>query len=1438
LIEEPDGTRTTLEGDEMVEAIISRNIEHFSQAEGTPFTTEPLRSLLGQNATTPFAQQLLECNANINDLDISAASKAILRKLNSTTPLRKIAETVTVGEIIDGYKKWSEATTTSPSGLHLGHSKAMLKLQNTQEREAKESDSIPLYKRFFLLKTTIINSCIQLNYVCQRWKKVVVVLIEKIPGTPLINKFRVIHIMENDYNMLYGIILGRNMLWNAEDNNYLNDGQGGSRPGRRAQEQVLIKHCAYSIFRMSQSNGATFDNDAKSCFDRIVMTMASLCVQKLGATEKTCNLLLDTLNQIKYHIKTSNGISEESYESSWERSMHGPGQGGRASPAIWVAVSSLLMQCMEDKAIGATLRSPYSTELKKLWITGFVDDITHWVMKHEPSTEEDICRELQEAAQWWEQLLHSSGGKLELSKCFFYIFFWKFNDEGEPYLKNANEFCEQINIIDSESGRQIHIPQRDCAKEHKTLGIMESPDGKNDAEFKRLAKLSNTHGQRVATGQLSRLEAKIYYNTTFIPSMSYGFAAGTMSKGQCDKIHGQTISAFLSAMGFNRSSPREVVFGPPAIGGYGLQHLYDKQGTEKVSMILRLLRTKRSSAKILSLQLQWAQLLSGKSVSILEDTSTDIPQLHNERWITSLREFLKASEISIHIEELRQNKLQCVGDKYLMDTIESNWTQKDIIKINRCRIYLKATTLSDVCDPSGVKISTEASECSPEAIIETTDMWPNQPRPGPAHILIWKKFLKSFCDVDSFKLEEPLGMWTTQSIRCPIGINHFTSKSSELIRRKDRIWTSQKTISKRRYCTTTGEEININIQDITTKIPASIRTGRDTQVTWRQRLEVTRIHSPIKDWEDHVSKLPTWKRELLFHCSVVGSGTEIREELEREPHSISICHTGSASTTATSGVFGWVVSSGFKVLAYGRGGVPGSPITTYRSQSFGKLAALVFINEIKSYYKIKLIAAVTCYCDNKMVHTNTNPKYHYQDLKHSLAPSFDVLREIYIQQQHLRTSIYNILLSMGKNPVESASSHDHKTLLELTEQISEAAKNSDKMRVGSGNQYLLPNGGAHLIINGKHIWSDEILSLRWRRAEFELQHYYMKKFNMDVQMLHSINWAGLKLARNSLPPNILHFSLKYSIDWLPTGTLMEKCGQLVTECALCGCRESGQHLLRCIGREKQITTLLQKFETFLGELKTEEKITKYMVNALTNWISMSNHHQVLTPDEIEESEISEAVWAQESVGWHLFVRGIIVKEWSSLQEKHLEQNNVKSLGDQWSAKISRWWIVHSHEIWMERNHTIHGEAPGKTNQHDEEVLEQVRLLYERKDELPANAHALLDLPIETRLQQPIETLTIWVRNTIPTVHACSNAFQAWLRQSNRSMTEYFQLSRRNIEQQQQQQQQHRESPNLRGTNASTTDQPDNLETLDNNSENIDPQTSQNNQSIRPFLARR
>jgi hypothetical protein len=46
----------------------------------------------------------------------------------------------------------------------------------------------------------------------------------------------------------------------------------------------------------------------------------------------------------------------------------------------------------------------------------------------------ELAQPLQIDAQHWEKLLFTSGSKLELNKCFFYLLYWKFSANGIPSL--------------------------------------------------------------------------------------------------------------------------------------------------------------------------------------------------------------------------------------------------------------------------------------------------------------------------------------------------------------------------------------------------------------------------------------------------------------------------------------------------------------------------------------------------------------------------------------------------------------------------------------------------------------------------------------------------------------------------------------------------------------------------------------------------------------------------------------------------------------------------------------------------------------------------------------------------------------------------------------------------------------------------------------------
>lgn len=111
------------------------------------------------------------------------------------------------------------------------------------------------------------------------------------------------------------------------------------------------------------------------------------------------------------------------------------------------------------------------------------------------------------AAQWWEQLLHITGGKLELPKCFYNIMYWVFDDNGKARTLLPEEIDATVMIVESGSKQRVMIKAESPYKAHKTLGAMESPSRDYSEEHLRLREKSNGKAIRIATAQLSIVEA-------------------------------------------------------------------------------------------------------------------------------------------------------------------------------------------------------------------------------------------------------------------------------------------------------------------------------------------------------------------------------------------------------------------------------------------------------------------------------------------------------------------------------------------------------------------------------------------------------------------------------------------------------------------------------------------------------------------------------------------------------------------------------------------------------------------------------------------------------------------------------------------------------------------------------------------------------------------
>ena len=97
-----------------------------------------------------------------------------------------------------GFHKWKESTTTPPSQRHLDHYKSFL----VSDRNDNNPEHADFDKDILQTINTIVNATISSGMPLTRWLTSLVVMIEKIPTVPRINKLRVVNIYEADYNLL------------------------------------------------------------------------------------------------------------------------------------------------------------------------------------------------------------------------------------------------------------------------------------------------------------------------------------------------------------------------------------------------------------------------------------------------------------------------------------------------------------------------------------------------------------------------------------------------------------------------------------------------------------------------------------------------------------------------------------------------------------------------------------------------------------------------------------------------------------------------------------------------------------------------------------------------------------------------------------------------------------------------------------------------------------------------------------------------------------------------------------------------------------------------------------------------------------------------------------------------------------------------------------
>jgi len=165
-----------------------------------------------------------------------------------------------LSEHCTGWRKARETTSSSASGIHFGHY-----IAGTFNPE------------IMVINAALADIPLRTGFSYQRWQKGLNIMIEKTMGDFNVEKLRIILLFEADFNANNKWI-GRAVMYQAEQNKLLAEEQYGSRKFKSAIHQCLNKCLLYDLICFKRQLTALCSNDAKSCYDRITLLAAALCL--------------------------------------------------------------------------------------------------------------------------------------------------------------------------------------------------------------------------------------------------------------------------------------------------------------------------------------------------------------------------------------------------------------------------------------------------------------------------------------------------------------------------------------------------------------------------------------------------------------------------------------------------------------------------------------------------------------------------------------------------------------------------------------------------------------------------------------------------------------------------------------------------------------------------------------------------------------------------------------------------------------------------------------------------------------------------------------------------------------------------------------------------------------------------------------------------------
>lgn len=362
--------------------------------------------------------------------------------------------------------------------------------------------------------------------------------------------------------------------------------QYGSRKRHQAIDQCLNKWLTFDLSRILHIPMALCSNDANSCYDRVVHSVAALCLRRIGCPEPAVVSMFDTIQNLRHHVRSKYGDSTTAYSANnGPIPIQGLGQGNGAGPTIWALISTPILNLLRTHGFGNKITSCISGS--NLHFVGycFVDDTDLVEFPSSPIPAVNVAARMQESIAAWEAGIRATGGAIVPEKSHWYLVSYKWEAGKWRYGRTA-ETPFHLSVRD-EFGSRKTLNRLSATEAERTLGARIAPNGSSNKEKAYLRSCALSWADNIRTGKLPRHLSWQALLSTIMRKILYPATVTTFTRKDCYYIMAPILRVALSVSGVCNTIPHAIVYAPLQYQGLNVPDLFTEQGLSKLTRLIR-----------------------------------------------------------------------------------------------------------------------------------------------------------------------------------------------------------------------------------------------------------------------------------------------------------------------------------------------------------------------------------------------------------------------------------------------------------------------------------------------------------------------------------------------------------------------------------------------------------------------------------------------------------------------------------------------------------------------------------------------------------------------------------------------------------------------------------------------------------------------------------